>query len=191
MLSGMFSGGISILVFFILMTLEFLGRKRHHSIVKSRGFRALIQEGFQIKRVNEYSGITGIFEGYVFDIYFDWDTPIMTFSDKAFIFNVYFMPPLNEKGYINNSLLDSLAKKYDQGRFSYFNYWWRPETVIMKNKVGFLNPTRNKLKKRMALVVSILQCERLKPLDRYVLEDLKKKYPNQYGPEIECYQDKN
>lgn len=139
-------------------------------------------------QVNDYKGLFGSFDGYIFDTYYDWSTYVKPKLDKAIVFNVYFMPPKNGSETDHAKLIE-LSKKYDISNWSLkpYNFWWREGNIIMKNGVGVFNPSFKKLNKRMQIVVDILKNENLKPVDTITLNNWRKDFPMNNIPEIELY----
>jgi hypothetical protein len=166
---------------------ELLGKRRHYSIIESKGFQELMNSGFNIEEVNAYKGLSGIYNDYLFDIYYDWSTHVT--PKKAVVFNVYFIPPTLKSGETDHARLKTLSEKYDISIWSTksYSFWWREGNIIMKNGVGIFNPSYKKLIKRMDIAVNILKTENLKPIDRKTLNTWRNASPMDNTPEMELY----
>ena len=183
--------GLFVFSFTLIWSLidERLGEKRHRTILNSDAFQRLIAEGFKEENINDYYGITGIYKGYIFDIYYDWSTILKTRVYRAIVFNVYFNHPLKTSSQTNHKYLIKLSKKYDVSiwRFKPWNFWWREGNIIMKIGISVFNPKYDKLKKWMDTVVKVLQEENLQPVDRETLNGWRRKFPDNNVPEITTY----
>ncbi len=183
------SAGFALLVFVWTLLDQFLGKKRHSTILKSKGFQVLLSQGFTVEQKADYHGLTGMQDTYIVDIYYDWDTYVKHRLYKAVIFNMYFHPPRFADGSTNPEKLKSLADTYDLSRsvFKSYNFWWRDGTLIMRNGVGIFNPSAKKLRKRLSIAVTILQSEGLLPVNRRTLDEWRETSPGEFVPEIELY----
>jgi hypothetical protein len=192
-LSFFLSAGFSTIIFLLCIIGDLLGKKRHYSIIESTGFKELLNSNFNIEEVNAYRGLCGVYNGYLFDIYYDWSSPLKFKVDRVVVFNVYFIPPALNSGKTNHAKLKALSEKYDISIWSSqsYTYWWREGNIIMRNGVGIFNPSYKKLIKRMDIVVNILKTENLKPVDRKTLNIWRKASPMNNIPEIELYCKKN
>lgn len=170
---------------------DLLGKTRHKKIIQSKAFLQLINQGFKVEEKKGYYGLTGTHSNYIFDIYYDWSTYLDDKIRRALVFNFYFKSPLDDNSQPDHSLLENIAKKHDASRnFGIdFNFWWREDTLIMKNKIGLFNPSFEKIMERMDIAVKLLQSENLQPLDRKSLEQTRMKDPLACIPEIETYLD--
>jgi hypothetical protein len=183
------SVGFSTFVFLLCIIGETLGKKRHYTIIESKGFQELLNSSLNIEEVNAYKGLSGTYNGYLFDIYYDWSTHVRPKVNRAVVFNVYFIPPTLKSGETDHAKLKTLSEKYDISIWSSqsYTYWWREGNIIMKNGVGIFNPSYKKLIKRMDIVVNVLKTENLKPVDRKTLNTWRKASPLNNIPEIELY----
>ena len=190
--SVVFSSGMMVFVFLFCILAETLGKKRHYSILESKGFQGLISRGFRIVELNEYKGLFGVYDSYLFDIYYDWSTFVRGNAGKAIIFNVYFIPPTLNSGKTDHARLKALSEKYNisNWKFKSYNFWWREGNIIMKNGVGVFNLSFEKMTRRMEIVLDILRAENLKPLDSQTLDSWRKEFPMSNIPEIELYYNK-
>lgn len=189
LISLFFSIGIFLFTFITSIFDEILGKKRHYKILESNGFKELINRGFELVEKNQYIGLTGNFDSYIFDIYYDWSTFVRSKVYKAVIFNVYFEPPRLSNGQTDYDKMKQLAEKHEVSKWSFknYNFWWRDGNIIMRNGVGIMNPSHKKLLERMTLVLNILKSEGLKPIDRKTLEEWRRQDPMNNIPEIVLY----
>jgi hypothetical protein len=188
-LSSTLSVVFGILFFPLYIIGEILGKKRHYSIIESKSFKELLNSNFNIKEVNAYRGLSGVYNGYLFDIYYDWSSHVKFKVNRAVVFNVYFIPPVLNSGKTNHAKLKALSEKYDISIWSFksYSFWWREGNIIMKNAVGIFNPSYKKLIERMDIVVNILKTEELKPVDKKTLNVWRKASSMDNIPEIELY----
>lgn len=188
-LSLFFSIGTSLITFIIIIFDEISGKMRHYKIIESNGFKELINKGFKLEKKNQYHGLTGKYEDYIFDIYFDWHTYVRNNVYKAVIFNVYFEPPRLPNGQTDISRMKQLAEKYEVSKWNFknYNFWWRECNIVMRNGAVFMNPSQRKLLDRMTIVTNILKSEGLKPIDRKTLEEWRREDPLINIPEIILY----
>jgi len=192
-LNLVFSLGLTTFIFISCILGEFLGEKRHSKIIKSKAFKALITKGFKIDIKNNYHGLTGSYNGYIFDVYYDWSTFVRSKVYKAVIFNIYFLPPKNSNDTTDHNRLNIISEKHKISKWSFKKYifLWRDGNLIMRNGVGVFNPSPKKLFGRMDLAIKILKSESLKPVDRKTLDELRQKDPMNNIPEIEVYFDES
>jgi len=189
LIGGLVGAATAVIGYIGLIFGEKVGQKRHISIIRSSGFQKLRTLGFQVEEKNKYSGLTGAYNGYIFDIYFDWSTFVRSKVYKAVIFNVYFAPPVKSDDTIDHNKLKHLSEKYDVSYWSFknYNFWWRARYIIMRNGVGLFNPSYKKLVKRMSLVTNIFKAEGLKPVDRNTITQRRNTDYLNNIPEIELY----
>lgn len=178
------------LVIFIWSVMdELLGLRRHQRIVFSRGFSKLQTLGFVVEEKNRYRGLSGKFDDYNIDIYYDWSTYVRPRIYKAIVFNVYFIPVEKVNGEVDTEVLDELFEKYKVNRWSIktHSFSWRNGHLIMRVGAGFMNPSYKKLRKHLRIAVDILKSERLSPADRKTIKQWRQEFPNYNVPEIITY----
>ncbi len=164
-ISGAMGFGCGLILFIWLVTGELLGQRRHHRILDTTGFLDLQQNGFEIEEKNQYKGLTGEFDGYIFDIYYDWAAYVLRKINRAVVFNVYFISPINLNGETDIEALETLSKKHEVSRWEFknHNFWWRDGNLVMGKGIGVFNPSSRKLWKCMRMTTKILKSEGLKP----------------------------
>lgn len=190
---------VSIFIFsYTLFTIKWSkskGMKRHQNIINSQGFQQLILKGFKVEKVNEYSGITGVYDEYICDIYYDWSTFVLSQITKAWIINIYFIPPkpLDKINNANYDFIMAMRKKYRISRWSFKSYGfdWREGAIIMKNSIGSKNPSFEKIEEALKIAIDILKKENLKPISREDLMYIRNNFPYQSVPWISTYHKKN
>ena len=144
-------------------------KKGYYTLIESSGFQQLTSLGFKVAELNNAKGLTGTYKGYIFDIYFDWSSVF----NSAYFFNVYFEAPTYSTRKIDYEPVKSFSREYGKSQFSLkgYDFWWHGEgTLIMRNAIGFFNPSFEKLKKRMDIAVQVLKDENLKPIDEETLK---------------------
>lgn len=179
--------------FFIIITgllTEQFGYKRHCEIIESEGFKRLISIGFEIEKVNDYVGISGVYRNYLFDVYYDW----LTFSEyknsKALVLNIHFEPPTinNETDHIR---LRKISEKYIISHWGFvprnYCFRWREGNVMMNNSIGLKNPNYEFITQKMDALIEILKVENLQPIGKTKLIEIRKTNENAQIPEILVY----
>ncbi|WP_284651100.1 hypothetical protein [Flavobacterium terrisoli] len=171
-----------------------LGHKRHKNIINSEGFQKLIFKGFKVEKVNDYIGITGVYNGFICDIYYDWQTFVKSKIGKAFVINIYFIPPkpLHEIYIANIDFIKTMKKKHAVSRWSFksYDFDWQEGAIVIKNRLGFKNPSYEKIEEAIKIAIEILKKEELKPMNREDLTSIRNNFPYQSAPQILLYQDK-
>lgn len=190
---------LSIIVFavvflFVLLLFKLtdnLGLKRHRNIINSEGFQELTLKGFKVEKVNDYIGITGDYNGYICDIYYNWQTFVKSKIGKAYVINVYFIPPkpLHETHNANHGFIMAMKKKYSVSRWSFksYDFDWQEGAIVMNNRLGFKNPPFEKIQESIKMAVEILKKENLKPICREDLTLIRNNFPYQSAPQILLY----
>lgn len=190
---------ISLIVFFVtsifiiaigLLT-QNLGYKRHCEIIESDGFKKLISIGFTIERKNDYVGINGVYRNYLFDIYYDWLTVSNNKNSKALVLNAYFEIPINNNAETDHFRLKKIEEKYKTSRWRMmpknYYYRWRKGNVMMNNSIGLKNPNYEFITQKMDIIIEILKTEKLKPIEKKKLVELRKDNKHINVPEILVY----
>jgi hypothetical protein len=181
-----------IIVLFTYITLKIndkFGLKRHKSILDSTGFKTLLQRGFTIEKVNDYSGIFGSHQGYLCDIYYDWAAG----SKKCLVLNIYFTPKkeLHPIHCANYDFIVLMIKKYcPMWHFKSYSFSWYEGSLTMFNSIGFRNPTYGQIVKKLEIAVKILKQENLMPINKEDLDFIRENFPFQSTPSIELYRSK-
>lgn len=172
-----------------LLTKRF-GYKRHCEIIESEGFKKLISIGFEIEKVNDYVGLSGVYRNYLFDVYYDWLTFSENRNSKALVLNIHFEPPTinNEIDYIR---LRKISEKHiiSHWRFIPRNYCfrWREGNVMMNNSIRFKNPNYEFITQKMDALIEILKAENLQPIGKTKLIGIRKTNEMAQIPEIGVY----
>lgn len=170
---------------------NYLGYKRHVKIIESDGFKKLLLKGFKIEKFNEYIGLNGIYHGYLFDIYYNWNATTNSKNTRAIVFNIYFeTPKLNNKE-TDHNLMIKISEKYKNSYFSLlpkkYLLCWREGNILMNNTIGLKNPNYDFIIQRMDVLVELMKNENLKPIDKESIDKLRKENKFACIPEIEIY----
>ncbi|MCD4791686.1 MAG: hypothetical protein K8R54_00505 [Bacteroidales bacterium] len=177
------TGGI---IWAVLDTLS--GKRRHSNIFRTKAIKKLIRNGFVIEKINKYTGVIGIYKGYIFQIYFDWDTYVGYKANSGIVFNVFYNPPLTDHNEIDTGKIDELHKKYKFNKWSTlrYSYRFRKYNVLMKNASAIYMMPYFQLEKRMDMVVDILVKENLNTITLREVQKLLERNLD-YGPEVSYY----
>ena len=189
------SATISFMIIWSRLTKHF-GYKRHKSIINSDGFQSLIRNGFKIEQRNNYIGITGEYEDYICDIYYDWQTFVRSGLHKAIVIVVYFTPPkpLHKIHCANYDFLIKMQTKYNKGYpLGYGNYslYWQDGAIHLSSAVYLSNPSKVKIENAIKKIVGILKNENLEPINRMELNKIRNTFKYQSVPEISLYFDRS
>jgi hypothetical protein len=172
-----------------------LGYNRHCKIIESESFKKLISIGFEIERVNEYVGLNGIYRNYLFDIYYDWLTVSNNKNSRALVLNIYFEPTIGNNNETDHLLLKEISEKYKTSRWSFipknYCYRWREGNVMMNNSVGLKNPSYEFIIEKMDVLVEMLRTEKLQPIEKSKIIEMRKDNEFVNAPEILVYLRKN
>lgn len=190
---------ISLIVFlitsFLIITLGLitknLGYKRHCEIIESEGFKKLILLGFEIERVNDYVGINGVYRNYLFDVYYDWLTVSNNRNSKALVLNIYFDPPTLNNNETDHIRLKKISEKYITSPWSLipkpYCYRWREGNIMMNNSIGLKNPNYEFITQKMNMLIEILKTEKLPPIEKEKVIEMRKVTEFAHIPEIGVY----
>ncbi len=165
------------------------GLKRHRNIVNSEGFMSLLKKGFNIEKVNDYSGIFGSYNNYLCDIYYDFTGP-----EKTYVINVYFTPQkqLHKMNCANYDFISLMIKKYSSAwSFKKYTYSWWEGTLTMRNRIGYKNPTYKQIIKNLEIALKVLKQENLQPINKEDLDYIRTNFPSQSTPWISLYHSKS
>ncbi|WP_268847011.1 hypothetical protein [Flavobacterium aestivum] len=172
-----------------------LGYKRHFEITESEGFKKLISLGFRIEKVNDYVGLNGVYRNYLFDIYYDWLTVSNNRNSKALVLNIYFNPPTLNNNKTDHKRLKEISEKYITSRWSLipktYCYRWREGNIMMNNSIGLKNPNYEFISQKMDELIEILKTEKLQPIEREKVIEMRKITEFAHIPEIAVYYKKN
>ena len=194
---------ISVIVFFLtsLYVIVFglltknLGYKRHCKIIESEGFKKLISLGFTIERVNDYVGLNGTYRNYLFDVYYDWLTVSNNRNSRALVLNIYFEPPIGINNKTDHLRLKEISEKYKTSRWSLipknYCYRWREGNIMMNNSVGLKNPSYEFIIQKMDILIEILKNEKIQPIEKSKVTEMRKITEFAHIPEIEVFYKKN
>lgn len=169
-----------------------LGYKRHFQIIESDGFKKLLLKGFKIERVNKYIGINGTYNNYLFDIYYDWNA-ITTNSKntRALVLNIYFETPKLSNNETDHDSLKKMSEKYKNSYWTLipktYIYRWREGNILMNNSVGLKNPSYEFITQRMDMIIELMKTEKLHPIEREKVIEMRNNKKLVNIPEIEVY----
>jgi len=185
------------IIFMIIWSslIKYFGYKRHKNIIKSDGFQDLIRKGFKIEQINKYIGLTGEYEGYICDIYYNWETFVMSGLSKAIVVVIYFTPPkpLHKVHCANYEFLIKVKSKYNKGLplgFGDYSLYWQEGALHVSSRVWLRNPNKNKIENRIKKIIGILKNENLQPINRTDLTNIRNNFKFQSVPEISLYFEK-
>jgi len=169
-----------------------LGYKRHRKIIESDGFRKLLLKGFKIKKLNEYIGLNGIYKGYLFDIYYDWNAVTNNSKNsRAVILNIYFETPKLSNNETDHNSLRRMSEKYKNSYLTLSPknhlFCWREGNILMNNTVGLRNPNHEFIIQRMDILVELMVTEKLEPIDKETIDEIRRENKFACIPEIEIY----
>ncbi|ANQ51481.1 hypothetical protein MY04_4137 [Flammeovirga sp. MY04] len=167
---------------------DYLGEKRHYSVINSNGFLGLINDGFRVEKKERYVGLTGTYNGYIVDIYYDWSTVVKPRVHKAFVINFYFQP-IKGSDEFKDDIYNQFVDRHKVSNFGFYphQYWWKDGMLSVKIGATMWNPSRKKLIKYLEKGSEILQKERLRPLEKEALRQHREEYPYHLVPEIDLY----
>jgi len=111
---------VTLTIFIVLLPLvvlgEWLGERRHRTILKSKLFESLQSEfSLQYESYNNgrYHGLLGEYEGTAMRIYYDWSSRSgIKGLDKVIVVQIYYEPLWKGADMLDVERLDSLNKKY-------------------------------------------------------------------------------
>jgi hypothetical protein len=190
---------LSFFVFIILFALVYFqmkwddnrGVKRHKTIIDSDGFRRFLSKGFKVEKYNNYIGITGVYDGYICDIYYDWMILIKSNITKGILINIYFISPkpIHEYNNANYDFIMEMKEKHKVSRWSFKNhdFDWQEGALMVKLKVGFKNPSYEIIEEALKTGIEIVKQENLNPIIREELMHIRNDYPYQSIPRISMY----
>ncbi len=194
---------LSFFIFIILFAVVYFqmkwddnrGIKRHKSIIDSDGFKRFLSKGFRVEKHNDYVGITGVYDEYISDIYYDWMVFIKSNITKGIVINIYFIPPkpIHEHNNANYNFIMEMREKHEVSRWSFkkYDFDWQEGALMVKLRVGFKNPSYEIIEEALKKGLEIVKQENLKPITREELIQIRNNFPYQSIPRITIYYDEN
>ena len=188
---GLFSFILSFITIWSILS-NYLGHKRHRQIIESDGFRKLLLKGFKIEKLNEYIGLNGIYKGYLFDIYYDWNAITSNSKNtRAIILNIYFETPKLSNNETDHNSLRRISEKYKNSYWTLspknYLFCWREGNILMINTIGLRNPNYEFITQRMDILVELMMTEKLEPIDKETIDKMRRENKFACIPEIEIY----
>lgn len=181
---------VFVLTYFSIKIGNKFGLKRHRNIVNSEGFISLLKKGFNIEKVNDYTGIFGSYDNYFCDIYYDFTGP-----EKTYVINIYFKPKkqLHKMNCANYDFIILMNKKHRISKWSFkkYNYSWWEGMLTMKNKIGYRNPSYEQIIKNLEIALKVLKQENLQSINKEDLDYIRTYFPSQSTPWITLYHSKS
>jgi len=188
---GLFTFILSFITIWSILS-NHLGYQRHRQIIESDGFRKLLLKGFKIEKLNEYIGLNGIYKGYLFDIYYDWNAITSNSKNtRALILNIYFETPKLSNNETDHNSLRRMSEKYKNSYWTLspknYLFCWREGNILMNNTIGLRNPNYEFITQRMDILVELMITEKLESIDKETIIQMRRENKFACIPEIEIY----
>lgn len=176
--------------------LEWHGKRFHHNIIDSKSFIELQKKQFEIVTKYQYKGLKGVYRGYLFETFYDWnriDQSELRKLKKAIVIRVYFESPEYKTGKYNEKKLREISERNSNSDWFLRKQKmkWNQDFMELANFDLSVRKKPTQFIDRMNLIVDILKKENLGPMTEEKLTQLRKKYQYHYSIDMDIYRYKD
>lgn len=165
----------------------------HHLILSRNAFRPFKDElHFKLEERNSYRGYLGVYGGYVFRIYYNWNTLLKNRNiDREAGILLYHQSHLKEDGEVDFERLEKLNRTYrDDGTYFSGKQYLLFELSHLQYHAGFTFLTKHRhLRKHLDNLIRIAGREKLRPMNLDDVKNLTELDPYLHGPDVASFYD--